>query len=371
MKQKQAMAIAHRILGMIVGVFIIIISLTGSILVFDKEVNPILHLHTHQVVPQTEQIALQQVASSINQQFPQSQLDWLTIPGEANEPYHALIKFPDKSKTDIYINPYSGELLGSYPRDRAGMRIVNQLHTHLLAGKFGSFIVGVCGLLLLVLSITGLMLWNGWKKLSVGFKIRWQAKWQILHYDLHKVGGVLTAVFLVLIATSGSMMVFDKPIKNLGYWLTHQARIEKPVSLIFTHSQSLSLDQFLNIAINAFPEGKPTVLYTAKDSQSPVRVRFKLPHEIAPEGKSFILLDQYSGAVLQVENFFHSPVIERVKAWADALHTGTYGGLGMMAVYIVVGFVSSALSVTGFVIWWGRSFKRKVAPRFSQSSAKG
>lgn len=363
---RQTTAGVHRILGIIVGFFIVIIGLTGSILVFDKEVNPVLHLYTHQVIPQGERISLQQVALSINQKYPNSKLDWLTIPARTSEPYHALIKSIDKSKSDIYINPYSGKILGIYLRDRPWIKMVNQLHTHLLAGKFGAFVVGLCGLLLLILSVTGLIIWNGWKKLSVGFKIRWQAKRHIVNYDLHKVGGVLTAIFLILIASSGSMMVFDKPIKNFGYWITHQEKIEKPVSSFAINKQSLTLDKFMEIATNAFPQGETTVIYTPKDEKSVVRVRFKLLHEISPKGNSFVFIDQYSGEVLRVENFFQTSGMEQVKAWADALHTGSYGGLGMMGIYMLVGVVSSGLSVTGFVIW----VKRKGTQRLTQRGAK-
>lgn len=356
---KRPAVIIHRVIGVIVGVFVVIIGLTGSILVFDKKVNPILHLHTHQVIPQEKRISLQQVESIIHQQYPDEKLEWITIPRQANEPYHLLINSPTKAKTDIYMNPYEGKILGIYPRDRFGMKIINQLHTHLLAGKFGSFVVGLCGVLLLVLSITGLMLWNGWKKLSVGFKIRWQAKWRIIHYDLHKVGGVLSVVFLVLIASSGSLMVFDKPIKNLGYLMMGKEKIEKPISTSQSNKQSLTIDQFLQTAIETIPEGQPTIFYLPKDENSTVRVRFKLPHEITSEGKSFVFFDQYSGEVLQVETFFQTPAIEQLKAWADALHTGSYGGLGMMGFYIAMGIVSATLSLTGFVIWWGRNYANK------------
>lgn len=68
---KRPAVIIHRVIGVIVGVFVVIISLTGSILVFDKEVNPILHLHTHQVIPQEKRISLQQVESIIHQQYPE------------------------------------------------------------------------------------------------------------------------------------------------------------------------------------------------------------------------------------------------------------------------------------------------------------
>jgi uncharacterized iron-regulated membrane protein len=356
---RQTTAVVHRILGIIVGFFIVIIGLTGSILVFDKEINPVLHFYTHQVIPQGERISLQQVALRINQQYPNSKLDWLTIPAQTSEPYHALIKSLDKSKSDIYINPYSGEILGIYPRDRPWMKIINQLHTHLLAGQFGGFVVGLCGVILLMLTVTGSILWNGWKKLSLGFKIRWRAKQHILNYDLHKVGGIFTALFLGLIATSGSLMVFEQPMKNLAYWINHQSRMERPVSTLEINTQPLSLDKFLEIATNSFPQGQPTIIYPPKDEKSVVQVRFKLPHEISHEGKSFVFIDQYSGDVLRAENFFQTPGIEQLKAWIDALHTGSYGGLGMMVIYMVVGILSTALSMTGFVMWWGRNLKFK------------
>jgi uncharacterized iron-regulated membrane protein len=356
---QRSIVAAHRILGIIVGVFIIIIGLTGSILVFDKEINPILHLQTHQVVPQGEQISLQEVAKIIHQQYPEAKLESVTIPHTVNEPFHALIKYPNKVKTDIYLNTYTGELLGIYPRDTPMMKIINRLHTHLLAGKFGGVIVGLCGLLLLILSVTGLMLWNGWKKFTVGFKIRWQAKWRILQYDIHKVAGVLSAAFLVLIAVSGSMMVFDKPIKSLAYLLTGQTKITPPISTLSTNHSQLTLDQFLQTAKASFPEGQPTILHTAKDENAAIRVRFHLPHEITPEGRSSVFINQYTGEVIRVENFFQSPKIEQLKAWMDVLHKGSYGGLVTMGLYIIIGIISSALSITGFTLWWGRKHKTK------------
>jgi uncharacterized iron-regulated membrane protein len=356
---QRSIVAAHRIIGIIVGVLMIVICVTGSILVFDKEINPILHLQTHQVVPQKEKITLQQVAAIIYQQYPTAKLESVTIPQTVNQPFHALIKYPNKIKSDIYVNTYTGELLGIYPRDTAIIKIVSQLHTHLLAGKLGAVVVGVCGVSLLILTVTGLIVWNGWKKFSLGFKIRWQAKWRILQYDIHKVAGVLSAVFLVLIAVSGSVMVFDQPIKSLAYWMTGQTKFTPPVSIISNNYSKLTLDQFLQTAKNALPEGQPTILHTPKDENAAVRIRFRLPHEITPEGKSFVFINQYTGEIIRIENFFNTPKIEQLKAWMDAIHRGNYGGISTMGLYILIGLISSGLSITGFTLWWGRNQKTK------------
>jgi uncharacterized iron-regulated membrane protein len=62
--------------------------------------------------------------------------------------------------------------------------------------------------MLLVLSVTELILWPGWGRLVTGLKIRWRSPWRIVNYDLHKVGGILAIVFLVLIASTGVAMSY-------------------------------------------------------------------------------------------------------------------------------------------------------------------
>jgi uncharacterized iron-regulated membrane protein len=155
------------------------------------------------------------------------------------------------------------------------------------------------------------------------------------------------------------MMVFDKPIKNVAYWMTGQTKIAPPISTLSTNNPQLTLDQFLQTAINALPAGQPTILHTPKNEKSAVRIRFRLPNEITPEGKSFVFLNQYTGEILQVENFFKTPNIEQLKAWMDVLHKGSYGGIATMGLYIIIGLISSALSITGFTLWWGRNHKTK------------
>ena len=63
--------------------------------------------------------------------------------------------------------------------------------------------MGIVALLTLILSLTGIMLWPGWRRLITGFKIKWGAHPQRVNFDLHKVFGIVTAVFLSLIAFTG------------------------------------------------------------------------------------------------------------------------------------------------------------------------
>lgn len=360
----------HRVIGIVVALLMIIIGITGSILVFDKEVNSAIHLQANKVTPVGVRIALSQVTEIIQQQYPDGRIQRIMLPMDANEPYHLVVeeKLEKDNKTDIYVNPYSGEILASYQRDNSFIKIINQLHTKLLAGKVGSVIVGLSGVSLLILSITGAMLWNGWKKLAAGFKVRWSSKWRILNYDLHHVGGFISAFLLIIIATTGAFLAFGQPIPKLGYWLSGQLKEIKPVSLIQETNQSLTQDDFLAKALAVLPEGKPTIYEPAKNKESTVKVRFKLPHELTKEGKSMVFIDQYNGQVLRVDNFFSNSWEKQFKDWTNILHTAKFGGLAVAAIYILIGIASAGLATTGIVIWSGKKKKIKSKVKIEEKS---
>ncbi|MHC5831015.1 MAG: PepSY domain-containing protein, partial [Nostoc sp.] len=71
------------------------------------------------------------------------------------------------------------------------------------------------GLLFTILSITGIILWPGWRKLIAGFKMKWNAHPKRVNFDIHKVAGVITGVFLVFTFFTGfcwNLSEFVNPI---------------------------------------------------------------------------------------------------------------------------------------------------------------
>jgi uncharacterized iron-regulated membrane protein len=81
------------------------------------------------------------------------------------------------------------------------------LHHDLFIGKVGQILVGVTGGLLLLIVFSGVLLWTGWRRLSSGFRIRWKSSLGLMSYDLHKVGGILSSVFLSITAFTGVLIV--------------------------------------------------------------------------------------------------------------------------------------------------------------------
>jgi uncharacterized iron-regulated membrane protein len=207
------------------------------------------------------------------------------------------------------------------------------------------------------------MIWNGWKKLAAGFRVRWTSKWRILNYDLHHVGGFISALLLIIIATTGAFLAFGQPIPKLGYLISGHEKEPKPISIIQATNQILTPDDYLAKAVTALPEGKPTIYEPAKDKESVIKVRFKLPREVSSEGKSMVSIDQYSGEIVRVENFFRNPWEQQFKDWTNILHTAKFGGLGVATLYILIGIASAGLAITGIVIWSAKRKKAKPKPK--------
>ncbi|WP_324961736.1 PepSY-associated TM helix domain-containing protein [Archangium sp.] len=75
--------------------------------------------------------------------------------------------------------------------------------SQLLSGETGEAVVGASGCVLIVLGLSGLVLWwPGRRKLGAGFTLRRPLLWRRANYDLRKLGDVFSLVFLLLAALS-------------------------------------------------------------------------------------------------------------------------------------------------------------------------
>jgi uncharacterized iron-regulated membrane protein len=196
----------HRYLGLLVGIILVIVGLTGSLLVFMPELDAqIIQQRFGTVIPQTQVVAVDQLVDTVKANYP-NHPDWKVgqvqmLPHGAF--YTVRLNRPDGTQWKVFVNPYTGKVIGDRQRETAFFSRVLDLHYALLSGDIGMIIVGIAALLLFILSMTGIMLWPGWKKLISGFKIKWKAHPKRLNYDLHKVAGIVTAVFLAIIALTG------------------------------------------------------------------------------------------------------------------------------------------------------------------------
>jgi uncharacterized iron-regulated membrane protein len=344
----------HRYLGLIIGIFLIIVGITGSLLVFQHEIDN--HLILRQFPPletSTQTVNIDSIIDRLQKTYPDLNLTGISTLSESEGYYSAWLESDDEqhTHTQVFVNSQTGQILGDRLWENSLYGFIYRLHYQLLAGQTGQFIMGIVAFILFILCLTGIVLWPGWRKLIAGFKIKWNARAKRLNFDLHKVVGIITAVFLAMIAISGAGWNFYEQTEKVAHVVTFTSMKSEPVSKPISDRSPLPVSQLLSKADAVFPEAKTTYIAVPQTPEAVLQVSKKQPSESSHYGFSNIYLDRYSGEVVDVENGLKPT---RAKAVLNAfvpMHYGTFGGLATRILYVFVGLAPTILFITGLVMY--------------------
>lgn len=202
--------------------------------------------------------------------------------------------------------------------------------------------VGIVGLLFTILSITGIILWPGWRKLIAGFKIKWNAHPKRVNFDIHKVAGLITATFLVFTFFTGFCWNFSEFVNPIIYAVTFSKPQPNLVSVAISGQSPLGLKDQLKIAQATLPNASLSLISFPSKPEETFWFNFNLGD---------VFLDQYSGKVLQVSTIATTSLGDRVLNSFNDLHYATFWGLPSRIFYVFVGLAPLILFITGFVMW--------------------
>src|SRR5262249_11260893 len=120
---------------------------------------------------------------------------------------------------DRLFNPYTGEDLGN--PTPLGILIVSkllQLHDDLLGGDTGRSVNGLLALLVIVLALTGIVVWwpgiKTWRRSLIVHK---NVGWRRFTWDLHSMLGFWTLGFVLLFGLSGAYLGNPQPFQDLAH----------------------------------------------------------------------------------------------------------------------------------------------------------
>ncbi|MEH2167207.1 MAG: PepSY-associated TM helix domain-containing protein [Nostoc sp.] len=355
----------HRILGFAIAPIVILVGITGSLIVFQREINDFQrHQQFGAILPHGNRLSLEVILDLVKAAYanqPQMALQRVYFPTKPDDFFNVIISVPSNDWVEVYVNPYTGAILGNSLHPNAVQRflqVVYELHTSLKLGDLGLQITGFVGLVMCIVAIAGIILWPGWRKLMAGFKIKWSAHPKRLNFDLHKVFGITTAIFLLFTFFTGFAW-------NLGYvdpvirTITFSPPLPDLVSQPIAGQSPRPLSQQMKTAQLALSDGALRSIDLTTDPKAPLQLRMKLPQEREEYGMSNVYLDRYSGQVLRVDNSLKTSLGDKIFNSFEPLHYGTFGGLPTRILYIFVGLAPLILFITGFVMWWYRKHKQK------------
>ena len=95
-----------------------------------------------------------------------------------------------------------------------------RLHDDLLGGFTGRTVNGAGGALLVVLCVTGAIIWwPGSKTWRRSLSVQWRSGWKRTNWDLHSALGFWTFAFVFMWALSGVYLVFPAPFSAIVDYL--------------------------------------------------------------------------------------------------------------------------------------------------------
>lgn len=189
----------HFYAGLFVIPFMLMLSLTGLVMLFDDEIEFSRYQSVLEVVPQTSNVAVSVQMDNVLLAYPNANMTQF-VPAPSPDLANRFSITLDSGKTIfVTVNQYSGEIIGSIDRSDSWYQLANDIHGTLLLGDWGDYLIEIAASLGVILLVTGVYLWIPRDKASkAGFlKIRTKNGPRILMRDLHaNIGGLLSFVLL-------------------------------------------------------------------------------------------------------------------------------------------------------------------------------
>ncbi|WP_031528790.1 PepSY-associated TM helix domain-containing protein [Dyadobacter crusticola] len=355
----------HLWLGIISGLVVFVVALTGCILVFEDELEPVLYPDFHVVEANTgeRKLPLDHLESIIKYKFPEKKIQWITIEPEADRTIIFNLKTKEKEGLAAAIDPYTGRITAVRDEHEAFFSVVLRLHRYLCLEETGKAITGVACVMFLIVMITGLVLW--WpnrKNQKQRFRVKWDAKFKRLNWDLHAVFGFYVLPFVFLIAATGLVWSY-KWVNNLIY-LTFDGKPpvirEAPVNRSVSDIHDNGVLEKILAETNTLLPNPGRILFTMPKTDS-LSISISKADDYAAVSNivSFLYFDKNNGNLISKRLYDNETRGMKVRRLVYPIHTGNIWGLPSKIVAFLVAFIAASLPVTGVVIWLGKKRKSK------------
>ena len=170
--------------------FVILLAITGAIYLFKPYYESWQEAQYHGLTVTQDALSPNQHIAAALAQFPSGKLLSYRLPQAVDEA--VMINVQADQVWHVFVNPYTGEVLGKQASSDKLMNIVKTIHGELLLGNVGSILVELAACWAIVLIVTGLYLW--WPRSSRGLAgvlyPRMRQGNRVFWRDLHAVTGI-------------------------------------------------------------------------------------------------------------------------------------------------------------------------------------
>lgn len=382
----------HRYLGLATALFLFLAGVTGSILVFNHELDEWLNPQFYTSSSEGEALPLTKLAERFREDHPRLELIYIESEGEAGHPALAVgePKSPSAAGDDdynwAYLDPVTGDTVATRYWARCCFEAENFIpfiyefhHTLMLPETWGLLLMGIVAIVWLFDHF--IALWLTFPK-GTPFMQKWKKAWRIksgasayrTNVDVHRAGGLWLWLLLLLIAMSSIAMnlpdrVFKpvvslvSPVEPSVFFERSQMSAEQlgKVQLDFADIIPIATQHAATINLNEPLHG----IFFSK-AFNYYAVGFGDEHE-SLLGSAWLFFDGEQGRMIRSTIPGEGSAGEIFYQLQLPIHSGSIAGLPGRITILLAGLLIAVLSVTGVVIWWKKRKARVASNRTANS----
>ena len=362
----------HLWLGLISGLFVCFLGITGCILAFEREIENVtqpyrnLEVQNKPLLPPT---ALKKIA---DRALPNKHAHSITYqPGKSAQVVY--YNFDPEYYYIVFVNQYTGEVIKVKNMNDDFFRIVIMGHYYLwLPPEIGQPVLTTATLMFVVLLFSGLILW--WPKNKAAskqrFTIKWNAKWRRVNYDFHNVLGFYITWIIIFIALSGMVMGFQWFAKSV-YFVSSGGKTLNQFEETYsdtTRNAKLQLnasaaDQLWKSYLDADPKFNGSLdVHVPENEKASIEIA-KNPDPETYWKADYSYFDQHTLKEIEVKHVFgklkNATVADKIMRMNYDIHVGAIAGLPGKIIAFFASLIAASMPITGVLIWIGRNKKKK------------
>jgi uncharacterized iron-regulated membrane protein len=214
---RRAVFQVHLWIGLILGLYVVVLSVTGSLLVYRVELDRWMATPRPAYLPDATPLTAAQLQVMAERAYPGYAV---TRVGERISPRYPTIEiWVERAGTtrERLFDPYTGADLGdAVTRGELAVLWIARLHDELLFDRTGKYVNGLGSALFTVLVCTGAIVWwpgiSRWRRsLAVGVR----SGWKRVNWDLHSALGAWLFLFMLVWGVSGIYLGIPEPFSNV------------------------------------------------------------------------------------------------------------------------------------------------------------
>ena len=252
LKKKKFWFNVHLILSLACVLPLLIVALSGAVISYHDEIIDLANSQKTFVERGEKELSTREILDIFKAKEPNFTLSYYKINSDANRALGVSGTDAKGEFKSYFINQYTGEITGENFGDKF-IGLVLNLHTNLGLGEnemlrlIGKHIVAVCSIALVILVVSGLIIYypSFKTKFMRAFTLKIKTKGYAFLYSLHGFVGVYLCLFLAFMSVTGLYWSYDWAAKLVNNALGEKEIFRKKS---FTQVRGFSLEDEAKIA---------------------------------------------------------------------------------------------------------------------------